>query len=73
MLSTKKYVILRRLGILEETKDVTEWVNSFVIMEKKKTPDVSNSQLDRKLQICLDPRDLNEALEREGTILHPIH
>ena len=27
--------------------------------------DVSNSQSDRKLQICLDPRDLNEALERE--------
>ena len=54
---------LEKLGILEETKDVTEWVNSFVIMEK--TPDVSNSQLDRKLQICLDPRDLNEALERE--------
>ena len=55
---------LEKLGILEETKDVTEWVNSFVIMEKK-TPDVSNSQLDRKLWICLDPRDLNEALERE--------
>ena len=55
---------LEKLGILEETKDVTEWVNSFVIVEKK-TPDVSNSQLDRKLRICLDPRDLNEALERE--------
>ena len=55
---------LEKLGILEETKDVTEWVNSFVIMEKK-TADVSNSQLDRKLWICLDPRDLNEALERE--------
>ena len=55
---------LEKLGILEETKDVTEWVNSFVIVEKK-TPDVSSSQLDRKLQICLDPRDLNEALERE--------
>ena len=55
---------LEKLGILEETKDVTEWANSFVIMEKK-TPDVSNSQSDRKLQICLDPRDLNEALERE--------
>ena len=55
---------LEKLGILEETKDVTEWVNSFVIVEKK-TPDVSNSQPDRKLQICLDPRDLNEALERE--------
>ena len=25
---------LEKLGILEETKDVTEWVNSFVIMEK---------------------------------------
>ena len=32
---------------------------------EKKTPNVSNSQSDRKLQICLDPRDLNEALERE--------
>ena len=53
-----------KLGILEETKDVTEWVNSFVIVGKK-TPDVSNSQSDRKLWICLDPRDLNEALERE--------
>ena len=55
---------LEKLGILEETKDITEWVNSFVIMEKK-TPDVSNSQLDRKLWICLDSRDFNEALERE--------
>ena len=26
---------LEKLGILEETKDVTKWVNSFVIMEKK--------------------------------------
>ena len=32
---------------------------------EKKAPDVSNSQPDRKLRICLDPRDLNEALERE--------
>ena len=39
---------LEKLGILEETKDVTEWVNSFVIMEKK-APDVSNSQPERKL------------------------
>ena len=66
---------LEKLGILEETKDVTEWVNSFVIMEKKtpvnssKSPTISSSQehpKDRKkLQICLNPRDLNEALERE--------
>ena len=65
---------LEQLGILEETKDVTEWVNSFVIMEKKvstdssKIPTNSSNQIhsmDKKLRICLDPRDLNEALERE--------
>ena len=65
---------LEQLEILEETKDVTEWVNSFVIMEKKvstdsnKIPTNSSNQghfMDKKLRICLDPRDLNEALERE--------
>ena len=66
---------LEQLGILEETKDVTEWVNSFVIMEKKvptdssKIPTDSKSSqghsMNKKLRICLDPRDLNEALERE--------
>ena len=59
---------LEQLGILEETKDVTEWVNSFVIVEKKIPTDPNSSQghsKDRKLRICLDPRDLNEALERE--------
>ena len=66
---------LEQLGILEETKDVTEWVNSFVIVEKKvstnsnKIPTDSNSSqghsMNKKLRICLDPRDLNEALERE--------
>ena len=61
---------LEALGILEETKDVTEWVNSFVIVEKKLPINCSNSHspghsMNKKLQICLDPRDLNEALERE--------
>ena len=59
---------LEQLGILEETKDVTEWVNSFVIMEKKIPTDSNSSQghsMNKKLRICLDPRDLNEALERE--------
>ena len=59
---------LEQLGILEETKDVTEWVNSFVIVEKKIPTDPSSSQghsMNKKLRICLDPRDLNEALERE--------
>ena len=61
---------LEALGILEETKDVTEWVNSFVIMEKKIPINSNNSHspghsMNKKLRICLDPRDLNEALERE--------
>ena len=61
---------LEALGILEETKEVTEWVNSFVIMEKKLPIDSNNSyspghSMNKKLRICLDPRDLNEALERE--------
>ena len=61
---------LEQLGILEPVKKVTEWVNSFVIVEKKVPIDSSNSHSPRhtvkkKLQICLDPRDLNEALERE--------
>ena len=48
MLSHSEIRNLEKLGIFEETKDVPEWVNTFVIMEKK-TPDVSNSQPDRKL------------------------
>ena len=61
---------LEQLGILEETKDVTEWVNSFVIVEKKIPIDSNNSHspghsMNKKLRICLDPRHLNEALERE--------
>ena len=39
---------LEKLGILEETKDVTEWVNSFVIVEKK-TP-VNSSKVSNHLQ-----------------------
>ena len=68
---------LEALGIFEETKDVTEWVNSFVIMEKKFPIDSSNSHspghsMNKKLWICLDPRDLNEALEREPYYTHSI-
>ena len=66
---------LEQLGILEETKDITEWVNSFVIMEKKIPTDSNSSQghsMNKKLRICLDPRDLNEALEREPYYTHSI-
>ena len=51
-------------------KDVTEWVNSFVTVKKKVPLDSSNTHspghsVSKKLRIYLDPRDLNEVLQRE--------
>ena len=57
---------LVRHGILEEEKEHTDWVNSYVIVEKDTgNQHVPNHTVKKKLRICLDPRDLNEALERE--------
>ena len=55
-----------KLGILEEVKEHTDWVNSNVIVEKDTGSHHSpNHTIKKKLRICVDPRDLNEALERE--------
>ena len=57
---------LVELGILEEVKEHTDQVNSYVIVEKDSGNQHSpNHAIKRKLRICLDPRDLNEALDRE--------
>ena len=57
---------LVKLGILEEVKEHTDWVNSFIIVEKYTgNHHLPNHTVKKKLRICLDPRDLNEALERE--------
>ena len=57
---------LVKLGILEKVKEYTDWVNSFVIVKKDTRSHHSpNHTIKKKLRICLDPRDLNEALERE--------
>ena len=61
---------LVELGILEPVTEHTDWVNSYVIMEKDVKMDSCNScapnhSIKRKLRICVDPRDLNEALKRE--------
>ena len=59
---------LVKLGFLEEVKEHTDLVNSYVIVEKDSGNHHSpNHTIKRKLRICLDPRDLNEAL-REGTL-----
>ena len=53
-------------GMLEEVKEHTDWVNSYVIVEKDTgNAHAPNHSVKKKLRICLDPRDLNEALERE--------
>ena len=57
---------LVKLGILEEGKEHTDWVNFHVTVEKDTGNHHSpNHTVKKKLRICLDPRDLNEALERE--------
>ena len=57
---------LVKLGILEEVKEHTDWVNSYMIVEKDTGSHHSpNHTIKKKLRICLDPRDLNEALVRE--------
>ena len=62
---------LVKQGILEEIKEHTDWVNSYVIVEKDTGNHHSpNQTIKKKLRICLDPRDLNEALEREPYHAH---
>ena len=57
---------LVKLGILEEVKEHTDWVNSYVIVEKDTGSHHSpNHTIKKKLRICLDPRDLNEAFKRD--------
>ena len=57
---------LVKQGILEEVKEHTDWANSYVIVEKDTGNHHSpNHTVKKKLRICLDPRDLSEALERE--------
>ena len=64
---------LVELGILEEVKEHTDLVNSYVIVEKDSGNHHSpNHTIKRKLRICLDPRDLNEALEREPYHTHSV-
>ena len=44
---------MEQLGAIEKVDQPTEWVNSIVIVEKE----------DGNLRICLDPKDLNRAVQ----------
>ena len=62
---------LVKLGILEEVKEHIDWVNSYVIVEKVIGNHHSpNHTIKKKLRIYLDPRDLNEVLERKPYHTH---
>ena len=64
---------LVKLGILEEVKEHTDWVNSCVIVEKDTGNHHSPHHTIKKiLRICLELRDLNEALEREPRHTHSV-
>ena len=58
---------LVKIDVLEKVTEPTEWVNSFVIVEK--VIDSSNTHspnhvIKKSICLCIDPKDLNEALER---------
>ena len=52
-------------GIINEITEHTDWVNSYVIVDKNLNMDTDNVHspshtVNKKLRICLDLRDLNE-------------
>ena len=59
---------LVKIDVLEKVTEHTEWVNSFVIVEKvidSLNAHSPNHVIKKSIRLCIDPKDLNEALERE--------
>ena len=59
---------LVKIDVLEPVTEPTEWVNSFVIIEKvidSSNTHSPNHSIKKSIRLCIDPKDLNEALERE--------
>ena len=59
---------LVKIDVLEKVTEPTEWVNSFVIVEKvidSLNAHSPNHVIRKSICLCIDPKDLNEALERE--------
>ncbi|XP_059049470.1 uncharacterized protein K02A2.6-like [Achroia grisella] len=51
----KKLEELERIGVISKVQNPTEWVNSLVIVYKP----------NGDLRLCIDPKDLNEAIQRQ--------
>ena len=59
---------LVKIDVLEKVTEPTEWVNSFVIVEKviySSNAHSPNHTIKKSIRLCIDPKDLNEAFERE--------
>ena len=62
---------LVQIDVLEPVSEPTEWVNSSVVVEKQVNIDSSNAHSPgqsikkKKMQLCIDTKDLNEVLERK--------
>ena len=57
-----------KIDTLEPVTEPTEWVNSFVVVEKmidSSNAHSPNHSIKKSIQLCIDPKDSNEALERE--------
>ena len=57
---------LVKIDVLEPVTEPTEWVNSFVIVEKvidSSNAHSPNHSIKKSIRLCIDPKDLNEALE----------
>ena len=53
-----------KIDVLEPVTEPTEWVNSFVIVEKvidSSNAHSPNHSIKKSIQLCIDPKDLNEA------------
>jgi len=49
----EKIAVLEKKGIIQKVTDPTDWISSMIIVSKP-----------GKLRICLDPYDLNKAIQR---------
>ena len=61
---------LVEIDVLEPVNEPTEWVNSFGVVEKQVNVNMSNAHnpghsIKKKIQLCIDPKYLNEALIQE--------
>ena len=59
---------LDKIDVLEPVNEPTEWINSFVVVEKQVNVNTSNAHspghsIKKKIRLCIDPKDLNEVLK----------